>query len=45
MQHGGKRRKDDFEAFGATYCSTDDEARVFGVPKVSWTEAARVQGE
>ena len=43
-QNWGKCRRDDFNAFGATYGSTDDEPRVFGVPKASWTEAAKVQG-
>ena len=39
-----KCRKENFNAFGATYGPIDDESRVFGVPKASWTEAAKAQG-
>ena len=30
--------------FGATHGSTDDAPRVFGVPKLVWSEAAKVEG-
>ena len=36
--------KDDLKAFGATHGSTADEPCVFGVPKLVWTEAAKVKG-
>ena len=36
--------KDNFKAFGATHGSTEDEPSLFGVPKLAWTEAAKVQG-
>eukprot|EP00903_Cladosiphon_okamuranus_P020132 g18485.t1 len=36
--------KDDLKAFGSTHGSTEDEPCVFGVPKLIWTEAAKVQG-
>ena len=36
--------KADFKAFGATHGSTADKPGVFGVPKLVWTEAAKVEG-
>eukprot|EP00752_Nemacystus_decipiens_P010806 g9612.t1 len=36
--------KDDLREFGATHSSTDDAPRVFGVPKLVWSEAAKVEG-
>ena len=36
--------KVDLKAFGATHGSTADEPCVFGVPKLVWTEAAKVKG-
>ena len=30
--------------FGATHDSTDDTSCVFGVPKLVWSEAAKVEG-
>eukprot|EP00752_Nemacystus_decipiens_P005560 g5031.t1 len=36
--------KDDLRVFGATHGSTDDVPGVFGVPKLVWSEAAKVDG-
>eukprot|EP00752_Nemacystus_decipiens_P010711 g9538.t3 len=36
--------KDDLRVFGATHGSTDDAPCVFGVPKLVWSEAAKVDG-
>eukprot|EP00752_Nemacystus_decipiens_P005558 g5029.t1 len=36
--------KDDLGVFGATHGSTDDVPYVFGVPKLVWSEAAKVDG-
>ena len=36
--------KDDLKVFGAKHGSTDDEPCVFGLPKRTWEEAARVKG-
>eukprot|EP00903_Cladosiphon_okamuranus_P018265 g16802.t1 len=35
---------DDLRVFGATHGSTDDAPCVFGVPKLVWSEAAKVEG-
>eukprot|EP00752_Nemacystus_decipiens_P017175 g15387.t1 len=36
--------KDDLRVFGATHGSTNDVPCVFGVPKLVWSEAAKVDG-
>ena len=36
--------KDGLKVFGATHGSTADQPCVFGVPKLVWTEAAKVKG-
>ena len=36
--------KDDLKVFGATHGSTADQPCAFGVPKLVWTEAAKVKG-
>ena len=36
--------KDDLRVFGATHGSTDDAPCVFGIPKLVWSEAAKVEG-
>ena len=36
--------KDDLRVFGATHGSTDDAPCVFGIPKLVWGEAAKVEG-
>ena len=36
--------KDDLRVFGATHGSTADQPCVFGIPKLVWTEAAKVKG-
>ena len=36
--------KEDLKVFGAKHGSTDDEPCVFGIPKPTWEEAARVKG-
>lgn len=43
-QNWGRCLVEDFEEFGATHGSTDDEQCVFGVPKLIWTEAAKMKG-
>ena len=37
-------QKDDLKVFGATHGSTADHTCIFGVPKLVWTEAAKVKG-
>eukprot|EP00903_Cladosiphon_okamuranus_P016679 g15379.t2 len=36
--------EDDLRVFGATHGSTDEAPCVFGVPKLVWSEAAKVEG-
>ena len=36
--------KDDLKVFGVTHGSTADQPCVFAIPKLVWTEAAKVKG-